>query len=506
MKKTRFASCVCFLLGLMMVLSACSGNGGSATPGDAFQKKTYAGSHRIVLSGSGATLDGKAIEEFDYTWHCDPSAAHEDVKDAPAEYYTGEKPETDAAVYIDHELYYYPELPESGFQKVKYDGEDEWAYYYTDGVHNDYIFATLPCLRNTFPSDMMHSPEEAAKNKVLHITQPGIYVLEGTWNGQIRVDLSSEEDTFTDENAKVTIVLDGVDINCTVAPGILFSSAYECDNRWESRESWSSDADISNTGVSVIVADRTENNVRGTNVFRMLKTKYKDENSTDAVKEQKKMRKIDAAFYSCVSMKIDGEEEGSGKLTVTSGFEGMDSELHLEILGGNIVIESQDDGMNVNENHVSVIKFSGGNVTLNAAQGEEGDGVDSNGYIVLNGGSVSVNGVVPPDSALDSEDGVYYRSGSVVIDGQQQSYEADSVFRETGGMGGGKEFGRPQNMPDFTQNFDIKSFKEQVAALDDNATLEDVLSILGISGDMRGFPGDNGQMPPDMPNQQNGRP
>ena len=238
----------------------------------------------------------------------------------------------------------------------------------------------------------------------------------------------------------------------------------------------------------------------------MLKTKYKDENSTDAVKEQKKMRKIDAAFYSCVSMKIDGEEEGSGKLTVTSGFEGMDSELHLEILGGNIVIESQDDGMNVNENHVSVIKFSGGNVTLNAAQGEEGDGVDSNGYIVLNGGSVSVNGVVPPDSALDSEDVVYYRSGSVVIDGQQQSYESDSVFRETGGMGGGKEFGRSQNTPDFAQDFDIKSFKEQVAALDDNATLEDVLSILGISGDMRGFPGDNGQMPPDMPNQQNGRP
>ncbi|MDO4608811.1 MAG: hypothetical protein Q4B40_06440, partial [Clostridia bacterium] len=55
----------------------------------------------IKLDGDSATLDGADIEEFDYTWHCDPSVAHDEVEDAPAEYYTGTKPETDADAYID---------------------------------------------------------------------------------------------------------------------------------------------------------------------------------------------------------------------------------------------------------------------------------------------------------------------------------------------------------------------------------------------------------------------
>ena len=33
-----------------------------------------------------AALDGEAVEEFDYVWHADPSAAHDAVKNCPAEY------------------------------------------------------------------------------------------------------------------------------------------------------------------------------------------------------------------------------------------------------------------------------------------------------------------------------------------------------------------------------------------------------------------------------------
>ena len=53
-----------------------------------------------------ATLDGETVPEYDYTWNVDPSQVHDEVKDAPAEYYTGTKPTGEDAVYIAHDIYY----------------------------------------------------------------------------------------------------------------------------------------------------------------------------------------------------------------------------------------------------------------------------------------------------------------------------------------------------------------------------------------------------------------
>lgn len=511
----KFSKALCILLSLAMIccFAGCGGKtetGSESTAQPSAAAETnYENARTVKLNGSEASLDGVSAETFDYTWHCDPSVSHDEVKDAPAEYHTGTKPETDAAIFIDNDLPYYPQLPEDGFKKINYDGETEWAYYYTDGEHNDFIFATLPNLGG-FPSQMMHSEQEASENKVLHITEPGTYILEGKWNGQILVDLGDKDETFTDENAKITVILNGADINCTVAPGIVFYSAYECDNTWEDRDEHTAQADTSAAGVNVIIADGTENTVNGTNVFRMLKTKYKDEDSTEAIKVQKKMRKTDAAFYSYVTFNITGEKENTGKLEVTSGFEGMDSELHLSVNGGNITINSRDDGMNVNEDNVSVISFNGGTVTLNAGLGAEGDGVDSNGFIVVNGGTVNVNNVTPPDSALDSEDGITYNSGKIIIDGEEQTYTPGSVFNETG-REGGTDFGGRMLFED--KDFDIKDFKEKVAALDDDAELEDVLEILGFGGgEFNGNQppekpdGEPGEMPPEMPGGGQGQP
>ena len=47
---------------------------------------------RIVLQSGSAMLDGKTVPEYDYVWHADPFTVHDEVKNAPAEYYTGTKP------------------------------------------------------------------------------------------------------------------------------------------------------------------------------------------------------------------------------------------------------------------------------------------------------------------------------------------------------------------------------------------------------------------------------
>lgn len=398
----------------------------------------YPDAHKIVLSSTenedgtwthSAKLDGVELVEYDYTWHCDPSEQHDEVKNAPAEYYTGTKPETDAAAYVAHDIYYYPELPVDGFKQVSYDGDREWVYYYQVEGLEDYIFGNLPVSGKEVPTERMHSAEDAYQNAVLHIAQAGTYVIEGSWHGQIWIDLGDTDDTFTDPEAKVTVILNGVDVTCTVAPALVFYSVYECDNTWEDREEYTREVDTTDAGANVIIADGTVNNFTGTNIYRMLKTKYKNEDQQvreGQAKTQKKMRKIDGTFYSFVSMNIDGEEEDTGVLNINAGFEGLDTELHLTINGGNVNIYSQDDGINCNEDDVSVVTINGGRVHILAGLGAEGDGVDSNGFLVINGGTVISMAKPISDSGLDSDKGSYINGGTVVALGSTMDWaEAD---------------------------------------------------------------------------------
>ncbi len=377
--------------------------------------------HTIVLNSTSngstytntATLDGESVNEYDYVWGVDPSTTHSDVKNSPAEYYTGDAPSGEDSVYIAHDIVYYPELDTSSFVLQTYDDEQEWCYYYTADGYTDYIFSTLPNYNNTLPTEMMHSAEEAYQNSVLHITEAGTYYIEGEWHGQIWIDVTDSDDAFTDENAKVNVILNGVDVTCTVAPALVFGDVYECDNTWEDQTSWSSDVDTTNAGANVVIADDTENNFSGTNIYRILKTKYK----TDSTSVQKKAYKLDGAFYSYVSMNISGESKGNGVLNITSGFEGLDTELHLTINSGIVNIAADNDGINVNEDYVSVFTMNGGTLNINAGLSQEGDGIDSNGYVVMNGGTVITNAKPNSDSGVDSDCGTYYNGTTLVATG-----------------------------------------------------------------------------------------
>ena len=420
--------------------------------GDLSVYERYPGAHILIMGDEGATLDGEALAEYDYVWNADPSEAHDEVKNSPAEYHTGTAPDTEAAAYIAHDIYYFPQLDEDSFKKVNYDGEQEWAYYYTAEGYEDYIFATLPVFMNSadFPSEMMHSAEEAYENPVIHITQPGTYILEGSWQGQIWVELGDKDESFADESAKITLVLNGVSVECTVAPSLVIYSAYEADNAWEERTEYSGSVDISSAGANIVIADETVNDFTGANIYSMLKTKLKNEEDTSEIPVQKKARKIDGAFYSFVSMNIDGESSGSGVLNIRSTtFEGLDTELHLAVNGGNINIYAADDGINCNEDHVSSVMFNGGTTHIYAGLGAEGDGIDSNGFIVVNGGTLISVASPISDNGLDSEDGVEINGGTVVALGSGMGGSSYTVYVDgelqygssIGGNGGFPGFG-----------------------------------------------------------------
>lgn len=257
-----------------------------------------------------------------------------------------------------------------------------------------------------------HSAEEAAANTVVYITELGTYRLSGTLHGQVRVDLG--KDAAEDPDAVVTLVFDRADITCDVAPAVIFVNVYECDGD-SSTETATSDVDTSAAGANVIIADGSVNNIEGSHIARI----YKDDD------QQKKLVKQDGAFYSCMSMNIDGGEKSDGVLNITADNEGLDTELHLTINGGIINIFSQDDGINTNEDGISVTTINGGEVHIISGLGLEGDGVDSNGWLVINGGTVVACANPASDSGLDSDLGSYINGGTVVALGSTMDW-ADS--------------------------------------------------------------------------------
>ena len=256
-----------------------------------------------------------------------------------------------------------------------------------------------------------HSTNEAAAHTVVNITEPGAYRISGMLSaGQIRIDLG--EEAYNDENAVVELILDGADITCTVAPAVLFLNVYECDGEW-STDTASATVDTTNAGAVVILEEGSRNAVNGSHVAKI----YKDKEG------EKKLWKQDAAFYSYMSMNF----YGSGTLDITADNEGLDTELHLTINGGNINIRSQDDGINTNEDGVSVTTINAGCVHIIAGLGAEGDGVDSNGYLVINGGTVVSSANPGADAGLDSDLGSYVNGGTVIALGSTMDWaESDS--------------------------------------------------------------------------------
>ena len=287
----------------------------------------------------------------------------------------------DAAVYVGADIVYY------------HDGTDE---SYGEGTETE-----------------KHNAAEAAAHTVVTITQPGTYRLTGTLSkGQIAVDLGA--DAKDDPNAVVTLILDNASVTCTVAPALIFYNVYECDRAFVTYDNdenpdyqASSTVDTAKAGANVILAKGSVNTFTGSHVARI----YKE--GTD-----KKLHKYDGAFYSKMSMNIDGEKDGT--LTITAENEGLDSELHLTVNAGQIYIQSQNDGINTNEDNVSVTTINGGVLEINAGLGEEGDGIDSNGHIIINGGSVrSAASDHSPDGGLDADGEILINGGSVIAAGMR---------------------------------------------------------------------------------------
>jgi hypothetical protein len=223
--------------------------------------------------------------------------------------------------------------------------------------------------------------------------------------GQLSVNIPDTEN--------IILVLKGVEIYCGVAPGIIFYNANEMD-----KTNYKSDKtqiefnkaiklNPDDIGIQVIIADDSDNTVSGSHV-----AKFNDDKG--------KKVKYDGAFYSKVSLLITGDTKGNGRLNIIGDNEGLDSEKHLIISGGNINIASQDDGINANHDGGSVILINGGNVKVNGGL-NTGDGIDSNGYLIIQNGTVISQGN-PGFKGISADLGIVINGGTVIGVGSILTY------------------------------------------------------------------------------------
>lgn len=128
----------------------------------------------------------------------------------------------------------------------------------------------------------------------------------------------------------------------------------------------------------------------------------------------------DDAVHSDNLLQITG-----GSIAIDKCYEGVES-AKVEISGGTIEIESYEDGINAadgTQNRVGVsndnchIIISGGYISVNCI-GSEGDGVDSNGTILISGGELYIAGSGnSTDAALDADGGILINGGYVFAAG-----------------------------------------------------------------------------------------
>ena len=80
----------------------------------------------------------------------------------------------------------------------------------------------------------------------------------------------------------------------------------------------------------------------------------------------------------------------------------------------------------------ATLTVNGGNLHICAGLGAEGDGIDSNGFLVINGGTVITSANPAADSGLDSDCGSFVNGGTVVALGSAMDWaEADDTVSST---------------------------------------------------------------------------
>jgi hypothetical protein len=236
-------------------------------------------------------------------------------------------------------------------------------------------------------------------DNIINITSAGTYEFTGELsNGQISVNSNVID-------GDVIIILNNVEITCEDAPAIfVYNSATKSD---KCNVIIKTTKESTNTISGGKIKQSVENWEDQSEILYYIDKGYDDDGT------YYERYKYDGAISSDISLTFEGE----GALTVNAlKKEGIESKRDITINSGNYEIYSLDDGINACTDNESIITINGGSILVSVVEeAEEGDGIDSNGYIYINDGYVYAFACESSqDSGLDSDKGTYINGGYVV--------------------------------------------------------------------------------------------
>ncbi len=140
----------------------------------------------------------------------------------------------------------------------------------------------------------------------------------------------------------------------------------------------------------------------------------------------------DDAIHATTLLQIDG-----GEITITAA-EGLEA-TEILVNGGTLNITASDDGINgarKSDDYYCFVRFTSGNVTVTMGQGDT-DGIDVNGDLFIEGGTISVSG----QSAFDYDGSCSFTGGTVYVNGQQVTSISNQMMGGGHGQGGNNQPG-----------------------------------------------------------------
>lgn len=315
--------------------------------------------------------------------------------------------------------------------------------------------------------------------QTISIITEGVYVISGTAsNAQITVEAGDED--------KVQLVLDGVSITNDSTPAIYVKNADKVfvtttegsSNSLSVSGTFTADGDTNTDGVIFSKDDLVLNGLGTLNIsssdnavvskddLKVTGGTYEISCSGTAFEANDSIAVADGTFS--ISNCNDGlhaendEDDSVGYVYICGGsfnISAADDGIHattifqmddgditisaaeaiegtwVQFNGGTVDIEASDDGINASSKSSAYsicAEFNGGNITINMGAGDT-DAIDSNGDLIINGGTITINAQSP----FDYDGTAQKNGGTLIINGT----ETDSITNQM--MGGGPMGGMP---------------------------------------------------------------
>ena len=304
----------------------------------------------------------------------------------------------------------------------------------------------------------------------VHILYAGEYVLSGELtDGSVIIDAGKKD--------KIRLLLDGVSLHCEDSAAIVVEQADKVfltlangtENTVSCGASFSGDAVSSK--IDGAIYSRDDLTINGSGSLTVT-APYKhgivcNDNlviaggTINITAKQDGVHAHDSVKFANADLTVYAGDDGvtvsnddetaylyveSGTITIPSCYEGLEA-IDITIAGGTIDIRPTDDGINANgRGGNSVIRITGGDITIINENGRDADGLDSNGSIDISGGNIFIS-VNTSSYALDygSENGgvckisggaIIAAGGSAMAEGFESSSEQGFLMYNASAAGG----------------------------------------------------------------------